>query len=573
MLQVQDYVLIKSLGKGSFGEVYLTQKGKSSKLYATKRIPCSKLSSKDFKKYLDNEILIMRQLQHENIIKFQDCYKTENNIYIIMEYINGGSLSEFLANYKLKHGHSFPQKMIQFFIKQIVQGLIYIHSKEIIHRDIKLENILIKLPFDNASIDENNYTFSKIKIIDFGLATQSTLAKSLVGSPIYMDPNILKKYEKSGGVEKFKLYDKKADIWSLGAITYEMLTGESVFKASSLPELLNKVKKGDYFLEVKDLSNEILSFLNGMLQNDPKKRASAVELSKHPFLTKNPDDFKTIDTSKIDYKIDKHGILTLNIINNETIRKVFPFHNLNINLDLISDKFSKKYQNEIIKEQPIQENTEEENDKSDSKERIHEKIDMANIIDNKNRINIEEKIDQTLFESNIPKTRTIIKDDFDPFIELESHKGGIGRALSQEIRPINKDVIIKPEEPPLKPKVSEKIKQMVEGYQVLFEAQRIDQKNENVHINISFLVNERNTLIEDVYLTSENGFKKDWIWTFHSNDWRNIDNNNENFIMKIKYDNSFKYHSYQLERIKFGKPISFKSNNYIKFTLTPIPKN
>ena len=388
-----------------------------------------------------------------------------------------------------------------------------------------------------------------------------------------MDPNILKKYEKSGGVEKFKLYDKKADIWSLGAITYEMLTGESVFKASSLPELLNKVKKGDYFLEVKDLSNEILSFLNGMLQNDPKKRASAVELSKHPFLTKNPDDFKTIDTSKIDYKIDKHGILTLNIINNETIRKVFPFHNLNINLDLISDKFSKKYQNEIIKEQPIQENTEEENDKSDSKERIHEKIDMANIIDNKNRINIEEKIDQTPFESNIPKTRTIIKDDFDPFIELESHKGGIGRALSQEIRPINKDVIIKPEEPSLKPKVSEKIKQMVEGYQVLFEAQRIDQKNENVHINISFLVNERNTLIEDVYLTSENGFKKDWIWTFHSNDWRNIDNNNENFIMKIKYDNSFKYHSYQLERIKFGKPISFKSNNYIKFTLTPIPKN
>ena len=310
-----------------------------------------------------------------------------------------------------------------------------------------------------------------------------------------------------------------------------------------------------------------------MLQNDPKKRASAVELSKHPFLTKNPDDFKTIDTSKIDYKIDKHGILTLNIINNETIRKVFPFHNLNINLDLISDKFSKKYQNEIIKEQPIQENTEEENDKSDSKERIHEKIDMANIIDNKNRINIEEKIDQTPFESNIPKTRTIIKDDFDPFIELESHKGGIGRALSQEIRPINKDVIIKPEEPSLKPKVSEKIKQMVEGYQVLFEAQRIDQKNENVHINISFLVNERNTLIEDVYLTSENGFKKDWIWTFHSNDWRNIDNNNENFIMKIKYDNSFKYHSYQLERIKFGKPISFKSNNYIKFTLTPIPKN
>ena len=570
MLQVKDYVLIKSLGSGSFGEVYLTQKGKSSKLYATKRIPCSKLSSKDFAKYLDNEIKIMRQLQHENIIKFQDCYKTENNIYIIMDYINGGSLSEFLSKYKLKHGHPFPQKMIQHFIKQIVQGLIYIHSKGIIHRDIKLENILIKFPFDNTSIDENNYTLSKVKIIDFGLATQSSLAKSLVGSPIYMDPNILKKYNKSGGIEKFKLYDKKADIWSLGAITYEMLTGENVFKASSLPELLNKVQKGDYYLEVKNLSNEILSFLNGMLQNDPKKRASALELSKHPFLTKNPDDFKTIDTSKIDYKIDKNGILALNIINNETIGKVFPFHNLSINLDLISDKFSEKYKNEI--EEPEKVNK-KDNDKPEDKERFKEIKDTSNIKDDRNIINQEENKEPTPFGSNILPAKTIIRDDFESVQELVSHKGVLTRPISQEIKPINKRDIIKPEEPPIKPKESDEIKQKNEGYQVLFEAQRIDQKGENVHINISFLVNEINTLIEDVYLTSENGFKKDWIWTFHSNDWRNIDNNNENFIMKIKYDNSFKYHSYQLEHIKFGRPISFKSNNYIKFTLTPIPKN
>jgi hypothetical protein len=90
-----------------------------------------------------------------------------------------------------------------------------------------------------------------------------------------------------------------------------------------------------------------------------------------------------------------------------------------------------------------------------------------------------------------------------------SHKGILTRPISQEIKPINKRDIIKPEEPPIKPKESDEIKQKNEGYQVLFEAQRIDQKGENVHINISFLVNEINTLIEDVYLTSENGFKKD----------------------------------------------------------------
>ena len=577
MLQVKDYVLIKSLGKGSFGEVYLTQKGKSSKLFATKRIPCSKLSSKDFKKYLDNEIKIMKELNNENIIKFQDCYQTENNLYIMMEYINGGSLSDFLNKYKLKRGRPFSQKMIQFFVKQIVKGLIYIHSKNIIHRDIKLDNILLKFPF-NSNIDETNYTLAKVKIIDFGLATKASLAGSFVGSPIYMDPNILKKYDKSGGFEKFKYYDKKADIWSLGAVTYEMLTGENVFKASSLPELINKVRKGDYSLEVKDLSNEILSFLNGMLQNDPKKRASAEELIKHPFLTKNADDFKLIDTSKIDYKIDKHGILTLNIINNETISKMFPFHNLNINLDLISDKFSKKYKNDIINinnEKPTKEDN-EELDKPQDKVNIQEKNEIRNINADKNQINPIENNEPTPFGfSDIPPANTFIFErDVDPNNNIGSLKGFIRRPNSQELKIFSNEEST-PIEPPFMHRMSEQIenKSKNEGYQVHFEAQRCDYKNENVHINISFLINEINTLKEDVYLTAENGFKCDWIWTFHNNDWKNIDNNNENFIMTLKFDNSYKNHSYQLERIKLGKPISFISNNFIKFTLTPITKD
>ena len=574
MFQVKDYVLFKSLGKGSFGEVYLTKKGKSSKLFATKRIPCSKLSSEDFKKYLNNEIRIMRELNNENIIKLQDYCQTSNNIYIIMEYINGGSLSDFLNKYKLKKGRAFSQKMIQFFVKQIVQGLIYIHSNNIIHRDIKLDNILLKFPI-NSNIDETNYTLAKVKIIDFGLATKASLAGSFVGSPIYMDPTILKKYDKSGGIEKFKLYDKKADIWSLGAVTYEMLTGENVFKASSLPELINKVKKGDYSLEVKDLSNEILSFLNGMLQNDPKKRASAEELLKHPFLTKNADDFRLIDTSKIDYKIDKHGILTLNIINNETISKMFPFHNLNINLDLISDKFSKKYTNELNNETPTEEDN-EKLDKPQDKGNIQEKNEIRNINPDKNQINSIENNEQTPFWfPDIPQAGTfILNNNEQQNIEIGSLKGFIGRANSQEVKNFSNEEFT-PKDPPLMHRMSEQIekKSKNEGNQVYFEAQRCDNKNENVHINISFLVNERNTLKEDVYLTAGNGFNCGWIWTFHNNDWKNIDNNNENFIMTLKFDNSYKNDSYQLERIKLGKPITFISNNFIKFTLTPIAQD
>ena len=102
-----------------------------------------------------------------------------------------------------------------------------------------------------------------------------------------MDPRILEKYDKAGGEDKLNKYDEKADIWSLGAICYEMLTGENLFKANTLFELVEKAEKGIYYLPLNfNLSTELISFLNAMLQYEPKKRASAKELLQYPFLTK-----------------------------------------------------------------------------------------------------------------------------------------------------------------------------------------------------------------------------------------------------------------------------------------------
>ena len=572
MKQVQDYILVKSLGKGSFGEVFLTRKDKSSKLYATKKIPLTHLQNKEFRKYINNEIKIMKKLQHDNVIKLYNYCETSHNLYLMMDYINGGSLSEYLAEYKLKKGSAFPQKMIQFFVKQIVQGLIYIHSNNIIHRDIKLDNILLNFP-PNTKKENRDYHLAQIKIIDFGLSTDSNLATSLVGSPIYMDPVILEKYKKSGGVEKFKRYDKKADIWSLGAVTYEMLTGEVLFNAGSLPELISKVQKGDYSLDVKDLSDEILSFLNCMLQHDPKKRLSAQELSQHQFLTKNTEEFKTVDTSQISYKINKYGVLTLNIINNETIKRLYPFNpnnnnnknneifnSLTINLDLISDEFSDKNKDDTSNQDNSSNNNTNQND--------------INNITPQDITKSQEQLETTFVLNQIPKTETMIfsSDILSTQINMNNLKK-LGKTNSQEIKTTN---IINQENIPkgIHSAKSGKILDKSDRYQVKFEVKRNDNKKENLFLNVVFLVKENDTRQHDVFLKQENGFYDEWIWKFHSNDWKNIDNNNETFIMTILFNESGKNDnlSFNLESLKLGQPISFVVKKYINFKLIPIIK-
>ena len=548
MITIKDYILYKKIGKGSYGEVFLTQKENDPKKYATKKIDISKFSTKDAYKYLNNEIKIMKQLDHENIIKLYEFLNTGRNIYLVMDYINGGSLSDFLSEYKLKTGKPFPQKAIQHFVKQIVQALIHIHSKNIIHRDIKLDNILVNFP---SKEDKENLDYSKgqIKIIDFGLSTQANLAKSAVGSPLYMDPIILEKYKKAGGMEKFKSYDKKADIWSLGVITYEMLTGENLFKAVNIDDLIQKVEKGDYSLEVKNLTNEIISFLNCMLQKDPNKRLPATELAKHQFLTGNPDLFKKIDTSQINYKI-KNGMITLNVINNETIGREFPFNpndyfkSLTINLELISDKFSKEKEKEEMKEdKPIADND----------------------------IKSEKKNDITKLLSN-PDTRQILDKDTTSKISKDNTTQPIKKFNSDKFDNLEKKIDqVTPERHNF---LSEKnLNKIKKEYEVKFQVSRTDNKKQNININIDFLVNEKNTLNHEANLKEENSFKDEWTWKFNSNDWKNIDNNNDYFIMSVNINKANSDLKFNVEKIKLGKPISLFAKKYIKIELTPIIKD
>jgi serine/threonine protein kinase len=208
-------------------------------------------------------------------------------------------------------------------MRQIVSAVKFIHSKNIIHRDLKLDNIMVSFnnDYDKANC---NMLKSTIKIIDFGFAIQLTpnhLATTVLGSPINMDPLILKEMANRGKKITKLGYDQKADIWSLGTICYELLIGQYVFSAETMNELLKKVETGNYSVPTS-VSYEVVSFLNGMLQYKGEKRLSADELSKHPFLIKNVKDFESIETRRVSQKINENG-LNINVKKNQTIWSIF----------------------------------------------------------------------------------------------------------------------------------------------------------------------------------------------------------------------------------------------------------
>ena len=324
-MKIGDYTLYQLLGKGSFGEVYLTTKANNPEILATKKLDKKQTDRPSVKKYFDNEISIMKELNHPNIVRFYDLLTSKSHYYVIMEYCNGGSLSKCLRKYKNLYRKPFTQEIVQYLMRQIIDGLKYIHSKKIIHRDIKLDNILVTFKSD---IDKNNLNMlsAKVKIIDFGLATRlgpEDLTFTALGSPINMDPIILKKYNKAGGYEQLQGYNEKADIWSLGTICYELLTGEAIFKVKDIKELMKKVEKGNYTIPINiNFTKETVSFLNAMLQYDGDDRLSADELGKHDFITKNVKEFSKVDLNAISDKIDDNG-LNINVKANQTIWNIF----------------------------------------------------------------------------------------------------------------------------------------------------------------------------------------------------------------------------------------------------------
>ena len=167
---VGNIKLLKCLKNITFGELYLSTKQGSQKYFATKKLRKKEMDKPEIAKHFESEIKILKELEHPNICKLDDYIQTQNHYYLVYEYINGGCLSDCFEKYKQKYNTQFfPEEIVQYIMRQIVDALKYIHSKGIMHRNIQLENIMIN--YSNAEdFKKINLLKAKIKIIDFGLA-------------------------------------------------------------------------------------------------------------------------------------------------------------------------------------------------------------------------------------------------------------------------------------------------------------------------------------------------------------------------------------------------------------------
>ncbi|RDD46544.1 Serine/threonine-protein kinase ULK2 [Trichoplax sp. H2] len=258
------------LGHGAFAVVFKGYHRKNHSLkVAIKRIGKKNLMKN--KKLLAKEIAILKQLEHDNIVALYDCVETFTDINLVMEFCNGGDLSDYLQD-----KGTLSEETIRTFLKQIASAMRILHSKGIIHRDLKPQNLLLCYNVKNPTPSD-----IKIKIADFGFARilpENTMAATICGSPLYMAPEVFN----NGS------YDSKADLWSIGAIVYQCLTGKAPFTASNPQKLRNfYVNSTELIPNIPNYaSKEISDLILKLLKKNPRERMSYDEFFQHRFLQK-----------------------------------------------------------------------------------------------------------------------------------------------------------------------------------------------------------------------------------------------------------------------------------------------
>lgn len=261
---VGPWRLGRTLGRGSSGRVRLAKHNVTGQLAAVKIVPKELVSSSNANNNnygIEREVIIMKLIQHPNVMALYDVWENKGELYLVLEYIEGGELFDYL----LRKGRLDEKEAIHYF-RQIINGVDYCHQFNICHRDLKPENLLL---------DKNR----NIKIADFGMAALELNDKMLqtsCGSPHYASPEIVSGKNYHGG---------PSDIWSCGIILFALLTGHLPFDDENIRKLLMKVQTG-MFQMPKNISKEAQDLISKMLCVDPEQRIKMVDIIRHPLIRK-----------------------------------------------------------------------------------------------------------------------------------------------------------------------------------------------------------------------------------------------------------------------------------------------
>ncbi|CAL1580381.1 unnamed protein product [Knipowitschia caucasica] len=265
----QFYDMGEELGSGQFAIVRKCKERCSGDEYAAKFIKKRRLSSSRrgvSREEIEREVNILREIQHSNIITLHDIFENKTDVILILELVSGGELFDFLAEKE-----SLTEEEATGFLKQILDGVHYLHSKRIAHFDLKPENIMLL---------DKNVPNPRIKLIDFGIAHPIKAGnefKNIFGTPEFVAPEIVN-YEPLG---------LEADMWSIGVITYILLSGASPFLGETKQETLTNISGVNYDFDEEYFSNTselAKDFIRRLLVKDPKKRMTIDDSLEHPWI-------------------------------------------------------------------------------------------------------------------------------------------------------------------------------------------------------------------------------------------------------------------------------------------------
>ena len=291
--KITDFKIIKELGAGSFGHVYLCTHKATKVQYAIKAIDKRNKSNIEEKPYFRREVEVMYKIHHPNVVKLYGHFEDNNYCYFIMEYISKGNVYSLISQDKKKRINA---QIVASLMKDVISAVYFLHNMHppIIHRDIKPENVLLAEGM-------------VAKLTDFGWSNymqEDEQRKTVCGTPIYLAPEIIKEQG----------HDEHVDVWCIGVLLFELITGNVPFQGNDIETLQNNILK----LKIswpRDINTDVKNLIMKILKLDPNQRLPLSDMLQHPFFTRyfpnaaqsliKPDDnikYKPFVVSKDDPK-------------------------------------------------------------------------------------------------------------------------------------------------------------------------------------------------------------------------------------------------------------------------------